>query len=112
MTKLASSILEIIRMMIIMLIFVMVLGNIEHQILKSWIPWNGLYWLLLFAGNVLWFLVLYRNRLQFSGWYRSAATQHKLSRNTTRIVMALGMVLIGAPIMITWFIEIGLIHWS
>lgn len=38
MTKLASSILEIIRMMIIMLIFVMVLGNIEHQILKSWIP--------------------------------------------------------------------------
>ncbi|MBX4147717.1 hypothetical protein [Paenibacillus lautus] len=107
MTKLASSILEMIRMMIIMMIFVMVLGNIEHQMLKSRIPWNGLYWLFLFAGNVLWFHVLYRNRLQFSGWYRSAATQHKLSRNTTRIVMAMGMVLIGAPIMITWFIEIG-----
>lgn len=112
MTKLASSILEIIRMMIIMLIFVMVLGSIEHQILKSWIPWNGLYSLFLFAGNVLWFLVLYRNRLQFSGWYRSAATQHKLSRNTTRIVMALGAILIAAPTMITWFIEIGVIHWS
>ncbi|MGE7822780.1 hypothetical protein [Paenibacillus sp. NPDC093718] len=112
MSKLASSILEIIRMMIIMLIFVMVLGNIELQFLKSWIPWNGIYSLFLFVGNVLWFLVLYRNRLQFSGWYRSAATQHKLSRNTTRIVMTLGMVLIGAPIMITWFIEIGLIHWS
>lgn len=104
MTKLASSILEMIRMMIIMMIFVTVLGNIEHQILKAWIPWNGLYFLFLFVGNVLWFLVLYRNRLQFSGWYRSTATQHKLSSNTTRIVMALGMILIGAPIMITWFI--------
>ncbi|PCL93824.1 hypothetical protein [Paenibacillus lautus] len=102
MTKLASSILEIIRMMIILMVVTAVLGSIEHQILKSWIPWEGLYFLFLFAGNVCWFLVLYRNSLQFSGWYRSAETQRKLSGNATRTIVALGALLIAAPVILTW----------
>ncbi|WP_098746594.1 hypothetical protein [Paenibacillus sp. EZ-K15] len=102
MTKLASSILEMIRMMIIMMFVVAALGSIEHSILGSWIPWKELYFLFLFTGNILWFLVLYRNRLQFSGWYRSSETQRKLSRNTTRIVMTLGLMLILTPAFITW----------
>ncbi|SEK34296.1 hypothetical protein SAMN04488688_101514 [Paenibacillus sp. cl141a] len=102
MTKLASSILEIIRMMIMMMIVTAVLGSIEHQILKSWISWEESYFLFLFAGNVCWFLVLYRNRLQFSGWYRSAETQRKLSRNATRTIVAFGALLIAAPVILTW----------
>lgn len=102
MTKLASSILEVIRMMIIMMIIVAALGSIEHNILGAWIPWKDSYSLFLFIGNILWFLVLYRNRLQFSGWYRSSETQRRLSRNTTRVVMSLGLMLILAPVIITW----------
>ncbi|EFU39922.1 hypothetical protein PVOR_21624 [Paenibacillus vortex V453] len=102
MTKLASSILEMIRMMIMMMIAAPILGSIEQSILTSWIPWKESYFLFLFSGNILWFLVLYRNRLQFSGWYRSSETQRKLSRNTTRIVMTLGSLLILTPVLITW----------
>ena len=90
MAKLASSILEMIRMMIIMMIFVTVLGNIEHQILKLWVPWDGLYYLFLFIGNVLWFAVLYRNRLQFSEWYRSKMKE-KLSRKSTWTLVSLSI---------------------
>ncbi|KOP67799.1 hypothetical protein AMS62_22990 [Bacillus sp. FJAT-18019] len=99
MAKLASSILEMIRMKIIMMIFVMILSNIEQQILELWIPWEGLYYLFLFIGNVLWFAVLYRNRLQFSGWYRSKL-QEKLSRKSTWILMSLGTIFIAVPAMI------------
>lgn len=98
MAKLASSILEMIRMMIIMMIFVMILSNIEQQILEQWISWEGMYYFFLFIGNVLWFAVLYRNRLQFSGWYRSKM-QEKLSRKSTWILMSLGTIFIAAPVM-------------
>lgn len=83
MTKLWAALFEVIRMMILLMIIVAVLGEVEQRVLSSIMPWHDYYGMILLGGNVLLFLVLYRNKLQFHGWYRSDKTQRKLSSKAT-----------------------------
>ncbi|KKO53390.1 hypothetical protein [Paenibacillus sp. DMB20] len=66
---------------------------------EAWHEWFGM---LLLGGNGLLFYVLYRNRWQFKGWYRSASTQLKLRRPVTTGCVAAAVLLISSPIFLFW----------
>jgi len=95
--KLGSAMLEVVRMMILFMLGTAIVTNIELAVLQSWVLWKDYYILFLFLGNVLGFLVLYRNRLQFGGWYRSKTTQRRLSRQMTAVTITAAAVLIALP---------------
>lgn len=50
--------------------------------------------LALFGANYLVLLVWYRNRLQFTGWFRKGS--QRLSARLTRILLGVSLVLFGA----------------
>ncbi|CAM3353183.1 MULTISPECIES: hypothetical protein [Paenibacillus] len=97
MAKLGSAMLEIVRMMVLFMLGTAIITNIELAVLQSWVLWKDYYILFLFLGNVLGFMVLYRNRLQFGGWYRSKTTQRKLSRQMTAMMSTAAALFIGMP---------------
>ena len=98
MTRLWTASIEMIRMMILLMITTAILGEVEHRLLSTWIAWQDYYGLTLLAGNVLLFFVLYRNKLQFHGWYRSAETQRKLSGKVTSVCISAAILLILVPL--------------
>lgn len=100
MAKLGSAMLEIVRMMVLFMLGTAIVTNIELAVLQSWVLWKDYYILFLFLGNVLGFMVLYRNRLQFGGWYRSKTTQRKLSRQMTAVTITAAAVLIALPVIL------------
>ncbi|GAB6931329.1 hypothetical protein JCM10914A_53120 [Paenibacillus sp. JCM 10914] len=102
MTKLITAVLEILRMILIMMIAITVLGSIERGILKFWITWREEYNLLLLVANILLFFVFYRNRLQFTGFYRSSRTQKKLAKPVSQVLIISGIVLILMPLLVNW----------
>ncbi|MGM1045109.1 hypothetical protein SAMN05661091_2195 [Paenibacillus uliginis N3/975] len=101
MTKLWSASLEMVRMMIMMFIVVALLGEVEQRISSTLIQWQDFYGLFLLAGNLLLFFVVYRNKLQFHGWYRSSETQRKLSGKVTRGCITVAIVLILTPVVLS-----------
>ncbi|OOC62152.1 hypothetical protein [Paenibacillus ihbetae] len=103
MAKLGSAMMEVVRMMILFMLGTAIVTNIELAVLQSWVLWKDYYILFLFLGNVLGFLVLYRNRLQFGGWYRSKTTQRRLSRQITAVTITAAAVLIALPAILDLF---------
>lgn len=103
MAKLGSAMLEIVRMMVLFVLGTAIVTNIELAVLQSWVLWKDYYILFLFLGNVLGFMVLYRNRLQFGGWYRSNTTQRRLSRQMTAMMSTAAALFIGMPAILDLF---------
>ncbi|MGL4818446.1 MAG: hypothetical protein ACRC5C_00475, partial [Bacilli bacterium] len=68
---------EIVR---ILLFFLMV--GVVSKIIDSIVNFNNLF---LLIANLLFFFVLYRNKLQFSGWYQGTTTK-PLSKRWTLIL--------------------------
>lgn len=50
-------------------------------------------------GVYILLFVLYRNKLQFNGWYKGNG-RHKLSKRTTRVLIGMGFAFIIAPIIL------------
>ncbi|USG64901.1 hypothetical protein NDK47_22695 [Brevibacillus ruminantium] len=91
-----SKLLEYIRTIIILCIGFSVLGYIENEISISIgiIDINSFkVWLLTGISNFLFLFVLYRNKLQFSGWY-SGEQNVRLSRKTTTILILVATALL------------------
>ncbi|WNS41131.1 hypothetical protein [Paenibacillus sp. MMS20-IR301] len=95
MSKVATFIAEMIRMAALLLLTLLLLGSVEQWIFKALYGWNG-YLYTSAIGNFLLFFVLYRNYLQFRGWYKSEKNQ-KLKPFWTRILGISALLLILLP---------------
>ena len=89
-------ILELLRVIFILLILMAIFGTFFEN-LYLWIG-NGAEkysWLSLIASFILIF-VLYRNKLQFSGWYEGEGKE-KLPRKFSQILITSSVILILLP---------------
>lgn len=94
MLKLFSFIFELIRIILLLAFTMLIFGGIERYIYQFIFGEPIYHWLML-IGNFILFFVLYRNYLQFKGWYKSSKSE-KLDRFTTRslIIIAIALILI------------------
>ncbi|WP_438448208.1 hypothetical protein [Gorillibacterium sp. sgz5001074] len=92
------SILEILRVMVLLFLFLWILDGLESFLIRRIMGETQEYTsILLFFSNLLLFLVLYRNKLQFSGWDPSYIRKKKLSpRRTASALIASALLFIVA----------------
>lgn len=99
MMKLGSFILEILRLCVLLIVTLIVLGGLERLAYEAIVGHPIDSWSI-GIGNLMIFFVLYRNYLQFKGWYKSEKNQ-KLHPLTTRILTVISLVLIMIPMWIS-----------
>lgn len=95
MSKLATFIAEMLRLVVLLILTLGVLGGVEHWMFKTLYGWEG-YLYTAAIGNFLLFFVMYRNYWQFKGWYKSEKNQ-KLKPVWTRTLAVLSLLLILLP---------------
>ncbi|OKP83596.1 hypothetical protein A3842_08800 [Paenibacillus sp. P3E] len=95
MSKLATFVLEILRMCLLLLLTLGLLGGLEYGLFKLLYGWT-IYPGSAAAGNLILFFVLYRNYWQFKGWFKSDKNQ-RLGRNLTFSLTSLSLLLILLP---------------
>jgi hypothetical protein len=95
MSKLATFIAEMLRLVVLLVLTLLVLGGVEQWIFKTLYGWNG-YFYTPAIGNFLVFFVMYRNYWQFKGWYKSEKNQ-KLKPVWTRSLSITALLLILLP---------------
>ncbi|MEK3852829.1 hypothetical protein [Cytobacillus sp. FSL H8-0458] len=85
MNKTLQFILEIIRVSLILFIGLLILGYVEKTIVQL-LGFTEFNWTLIFIADLLFIYILYKNKLQFTGWFKS--THNKtLSRSGTRFAL-------------------------
>lgn len=94
MLKLVSFIFELLRLCTLLVLTLFVLGGLERMIYQLIFDQSIYHWSMA-LGNIIIFLVLYRNHFQFQGWYKSENNK-KLNKISTRslIVISLGLLII------------------
>lgn len=95
MGKFTSFILEFIRLCILLILTLLIFGALErytYQVIYS----RPIYHWSMTLGNIILFLVLYRNYFQFKGWYKSE-NNRKLSKTLTASLIVISLVLIVMP---------------
>jgi hypothetical protein len=95
MSKFATFIAEMLRLVVLLVLTLGVLGGVEQWIFKMLYGWTG-YLYTAVIGNFLIFLVMYRNYWQFKGWYKSEKNQ-KLKPVWTRSLSTAALLLILVP---------------
>jgi hypothetical protein len=95
MSKLASFMAEMLRLVVLLVLTLGILGGVEQWIFKMLYGWTG-YLYTAVIGNFLVFFVMYRNYWQFKGWYKSEKNQ-KLKPVWTRSLSAAALLLILVP---------------
>ena len=91
--------LEYLRVVLVLIFGTTALMAVEELIYRQFnnsLFNNPMNWMVAIA-NFLIIFVVYRNKLQFSGWGRSS-NGVKLSKVTTRILVALSIVLLVFPL--------------
>lgn len=81
MNKSLQFILEIIRLILIIIISLLVLGFVQQKIIQL-LGFTEFNWVLIFIADLFLIYVLYKNKLQFSGWFKSSYNQPLSSRST------------------------------
>ena len=89
MLKLFLSIIELVRVLLVLILGLMLLFFVESKLLM--ITLEGTPYALLMFGNMLLIFVFYRNKLQFSGWYKGNEVK-KLTRRTTWFLVIVALV--------------------
>ncbi|WP_151733071.1 hypothetical protein [Paenibacillus tengchongensis] len=95
MAKLGRFVLELLRIMVLLALVLVLLGNLESGLFSMLYGRETSPWLFA-AGNLLLFLVLYRNKLQFGGWYRPERNV-KLKPVTAAVCIGASLLLILLP---------------
>ncbi|CQR53409.1 hypothetical protein [Paenibacillus riograndensis] len=95
MGKLATFVLELLRMCLLLIITIGLLGGLEDAIFKLLYGWT-IYPGSAVVGNIILFFVLYRNYWQFRGWFESDKNQ-RLEQHLTRSLIGLSLLLILLP---------------
>lgn len=102
MTTVLRAVLEMVRILVLLLLFLFVAVNIEQAIFRSviadWDASPNYYWWM-YLGNFILFFILYRNKLQFSGWYKQDS--YKLSRKTTYSLFSIVLVVLLVPVLLS-----------
>ena len=98
MKKVISLILELCRLIILLVLTLYVLNLLERNLTKIITGRTDFYWSMT-IGNIFLFFVIYRNFLQFNGWYRSEQNI-KLNRMTSIMFILISIGLIVVPIII------------
>ncbi|MRG88317.1 hypothetical protein [Salinibacillus xinjiangensis] len=93
-------ILELLRIILIFAILGGLLGELVHHLYATDAIHTDFEWLGGVAILVLLF-VLYRNKLQISGWYKGKGTE-KLSPGITRTLIGCSIFLFVSPFIIGW----------
>lgn len=96
MKKWGSFLLEMLRLWLLFMLSMLLLGQAERFFYQVVFGQNVYFWTMT-VGNLLIFLVLYRNYFQFKGWFKSKNNK-KLHGNTTLCLIALSIGLILLPI--------------
>ena len=89
--------LELVRILFIFLLLGGILGAILLNIYEGFHAEQ--YGLLGGLGILLLLFILYRNKLQFSGWYQGPGRE-KFSKLVTRIFISIAIVLLVAPLVL------------
>jgi hypothetical protein len=87
-------VLELARIVIYLFLGLYLLYELEVFLiteLKGSLPANSP--LYLFAANLMWLFVIYRNRLQFTGWYKKGS--QRLSTPIARVLTVAPLFIIG-----------------
>ncbi|WP_079505104.1 hypothetical protein [Mesobacillus jeotgali] len=85
MNKALQFIIEIIRVFLILFIGLLILGYVEQKIIKL-LGFTEFNWTLIFIADLLLIYIYYKNKLQFTGWFKS--THNKaLSKSGTRFAL-------------------------
>jgi len=91
-----------------MMLFVALVGQMQNAILKSISGDEGFDNfrlggnLMFLIGDLLLFMVLYRNKLQFRGWYTERA--ERLPKQVTRILLGCAWACILMPFLIAFLL--------
>ncbi|NOU95822.1 hypothetical protein GC093_21730 [Paenibacillus sp. LMG 31456] len=95
-----TFLLEFIRFLIIFMLGFILLGELEQVLYQAaGIQMLGSLWWMPGLANVLLMLIVYHNRLQFSGWFKSPVNR-KLSKRTTLILLYIALLLLILPFFI------------
>ena len=97
------TLLELLRIIFILFIFITVCGAILNGIYSiseaektyAWLGGLSVYFL---------FFVLYRNKLQFSGWYKGEGNK-KLPRTVSTILIVISCLLLISPYILSYFLS-------
>ncbi|MDG5789248.1 hypothetical protein QA612_17450 [Evansella sp. AB-P1] len=92
-------ILEYIRVLLIIFIVSALLGTIVQRTYAFIGVNTETYGMIGFPAVLIIIFILYRNKLQFSGWYKGAERQ-KLPKKVTQVLMSCIAVLLVTPIII------------
>lgn len=92
--------LELVRIMFLLAFFEVIGGYIIRSIYATF-EISSDYMLFGFIGILVLFFVLYRNKLQFSGWY-NGMRRNKLSKAMTNGVIVAAVFLMIIPFILTW----------
>ncbi|WP_405107866.1 hypothetical protein MHH28_28080 [Paenibacillus sp. FSL K6-1217] len=98
MGKMATFIVEMLRMLILLVLTLLVLGGVEQWVFKMSYGEEGFLYTAM-PGNLLVFFVMYRNYWQFKGWYHSEKNR-KLKTGWTRGLLAAALLLILLPLVV------------
>lgn len=79
--KTLQFILEIIRVFLILFISLIILGYVQQQIVRLF-GFTKFNWNLIFIADLLLIYVLYKNKLQFTGWFKSPHNKALSSKST------------------------------
>ncbi|WP_314586022.1 hypothetical protein [Paenibacillus terrigena] len=104
MRTLIRGMLEFLRMTVLLLFFMGIIGEMENSVIRMIIGREG-YGNFRLGGNAMFligdlllFMVFYRNYLQFRGWYTEEA--ERLPKRVTRMMLGFGFACILLPISI------------
>jgi len=96
MMKIITFIIEILRIIVLLAIFLIAVDWIVRSVYGVFIDWKSEYGSYLLLGNFLLFFLLYRNYFQFTGWYKSAANK-KLSRAESYALLIVVVIIYAIP---------------
>jgi len=98
--------LEFIRMVFLLIIFYLIPGNIVAYIYRQLGVIDSItYGIMMVISILIIFTVLYRNSMQFSGWYKGDV-KDKLSKTLTKWLISIALLLLLLPPILSF-----LFHW-
>lgn len=92
--RLLSFLAELMRVLIILFLGIYILGKIELHIFEGF-KLESNFWMI-FIGNIILVFILYRNRFQFSGWYKYG--NKKLSTRVTWVLVFIAASLLAGSL--------------
>jgi len=89
--------LEFIRMVFLLIFFYLISGNIVAYIYRQLGVIDSItYGIMMVISILIIFTVLYRNSMQFSGWYKGDV-KDKLSKTLTKWLISIALLLLLLP---------------